>query len=70
MASPILYYIFPVVPEVPSPLWFIRFTSGYLIWATGAESDYCQANGIVQKRVNMVKSDYDRLVAEAKKNQG
>ena len=69
MAGPVLYYIYPVVPEVPAPQWFIRFTSGYLIWATGAETEWCNANGVPHQRVNMVKSDYDRLVSEAKRNQ-
>ena len=67
--GPVLYYIKPIVPEVPNVQWFIRFVSGYLIWATGAESDWCAANGIPLKDVNMVKGDYDRLVAEAKRNQ-
>ena len=63
--SPVLMLIQPKVPGVDNPAWFVRYSSGHIVWASNAETHWCNANGVSPTEIEMGQDQYDRLIKES-----
>jgi len=63
--KPIVQIIVPTVGGVSNPAWFVRWASGYLGWASNAETTLAQQMGVKNSAITMGSDQYQRLLLEA-----
>lgn len=65
MSQPIVQLVVPTVSGVSNPAWFVRWASGYLSWASNADTALATAMGIATTPITMGGDQYTRMLAEA-----
>ena len=65
MSQSIVQVIVPTVSGVSNPAWFIRWASGYLSWASNADTALAGSMGVKNSNITMGGDQYNRMLLEA-----